>query len=354
MPPLPSSFAIGAVLVVLASIGALAALAHAAARRERRQRRARVRALARRFAAFLSGRRETADVVHDAAHARNATFWGALERVALGAGLVPMRALGRALARNRHVAAERRALADDSPERRERAARRLALIPSPPSRKALRRALTRGPEAATFAAALALARHRDRTALVWLLQHPHALERRPLRARVTAFRAFGPRALPDLAAALATGSDHALEAALIETLGLGGAAHAAPVIARRLRAAPLDGRVAAARALGRLRVADAVPALCRALTDEAWEVRAQAAWALGQIGAEACAPALAAVLTDRAWWVRHHSAYALAGLGETGRAALEKAASTSHDRYAREMAQEALAGGFAAGVGMRA
>ena len=165
-------------------------------------------------------------------------------------------------------------------------------------------------------------------------------------------RAYGRGALPILTDALERGChDAALERALVEVLGLGAHEPATRAIERRLASPDAEVRVAAARALGRLRAGDSARALIAALEDEAWPVRAVAAWALGRIGSvttSGAAPgigALAARLTDRAWWVRRHAAYALWELGEPGRAALRQITEASPDPYARDIAREALGSG---------
>src|SRR5262249_2714696 len=109
------------------------------------------------------------------------------------------------LERSRHVTAERHALRDTAPVRRELAARRLAWIGARRHYRALRRAMLAGPEPATLPAALALARARDAGAFRWILAHPQSLEHRPPQARFALLRAFGPRFVPRIAAALAAG-----------------------------------------------------------------------------------------------------------------------------------------------------
>ncbi len=283
---------------------------------------------------------------HTARVADAEVLWAAVETLSIAPVRVRRRA-GELLERNPYVVAERRALRDDSPWRRELAARRLALLPSPPSRRALRRALVGGPELVTLAAAAALAQHRDRAALRWVLAHGPGLSHRTPRATVALLRSFGPRTLPDIAAALERGTTNPrLERAMIEALGLGCFQAAGAAIAARLQSSELDVRVASARALGRLKSDQASVPLMLALDDPEWPVRAQAAWALGRIGTpEAVAP-LVARLSDLAWWVRRHAAYALLELGEPGHRALTEVGARAPDPYARDMACEALAGGF--------
>jgi HEAT repeat protein len=342
------------IVIVVPAMTLLAAfgVSRAWARRARRRERGQARGLVACIEAHLAGHTSAAELRRAVARAETGTFWCALETLVLEPRRLRWRPLSGSLAGNPHARHERRALRDDSAWRRELAARRLALIAEPASRRALRSALGRGPEIVTLAAALALGRYRDARALRWLIAHPQALARRTARAQVAALRAYGRGALPLFARALEdTGDLAGLERALIETLGLGGYAPAVAAIERRLSGPAPEVQVAAARALGRLEAASSVPALLTALNDEAWPVRAVAAWALGRIGAAAApsaAPAiapLAARLTDRAWWVRRHAAYALWENGEAGRAALRQIADTSPDPYARDMAREALGAG---------
>ena len=290
---------------------------------------------------FLGGHCAAADVMDRAAELDPALFWTVLESRTLESPMTSR--LSRALARCPQVGEERRALRDDSPWRRELAARRLGLVRTRWIRRALRRALVRGPELVTQSAAMALARQRDAGTLRWLLSHPAALAHRTPRARLALLRAFGAGAHGMLLAALEQGvPDRRLERALIDVLGAGDCTAAAGAIAVRLGSADSELRVAAARALGLLRAAPRVPELCGALRDPEWPVRAQAARSLGRLGAPQAVGALGARLEDRAWWVRRHAAYALAVLGEDGRAELERIRGASPDRYAREMADEAL------------
>jgi HEAT repeat protein len=246
-----------------------------------------------------------------------------------------------------HAADERDLLEDESPWRRELAARRLGLVRVPAARRALRRAMVRGPEAVRYAAAMAFGRARDMGALRWLLKHPGALARRTPRGRIAVLSSYGPGAIAELhAALLRAGGDPTLERAIIEILGLAGHGPASPAIEKRLREPDLELRIAAARSLGRLQANDSASALLEALQDADWQVRAQAARALGRMRSPLAVHALAGSLTDRSWWVRRHAAYALAELGEDGRKALSATAAGSEDPYARDMAREALDGGF--------
>jgi HEAT repeat protein len=332
-----------ALFIALAAITGAGYTLRVLQRRERGRARGRVDDLARSLCEFIEHRLPPRALAREAAAAEPDVFWAVLEDlVSRRSGWL---ALSRALAECPHFAAEREALLDNSPWRRELAARRLGLLFSPESRRALRRALRDGPGLVTTAAAAALARYRDLEALRWLLANPAALERRPHRPRVTLLRGFGRRALPDLAAALDRGTgDAAMDRALIEALGLAGCRDASRSIERRLREGDTEQRIAAARALGRMRADDCATTLMGALQDEVWQVRAQAAWALGRMRSDIAMLALPARLSDPAWWVRRHAAYALRELGMEGRRELERIAHGSPDPYARDMAREVLEG----------
>lgn len=340
-PPAAALDLFSALLIMLAAILGAGYTLRVLQRRERRRTRGHVHDLARSLCEFVEHRRSPQALAKEAAAAEPDVFWAALEDLASRrSGWL---ALSRALVGSHHFAAEREALLDKSPWRRELAARRLALLYSPESRRALRCALRDGPGLVTAAAAVALARYRDLEALRWLLANPAALERRPHRPRVTLLRSFGRRALPELAAALDHGTgDAAMDRALIEALGLADFRDARRSIERRLRDGDAEQRIAAARALGRMRADDCVTALMGALQDEVWQVRAQAAWALGRTRSELAILALPARLTDPAWWVRRHAAYALREFGMEGNRELERIAHESPDPYARDMAREVL------------
>ena len=343
LPSFPHAGAASALLVVAAAIAGAGWTLRALQRRERRRERRETAELALDLRAFLELRLSAPALAAAAEAAEPGAFWSALEDlVSRGPGWLR---LSRALADCPHVERERRALRDDSLWRRELAARRLALLFSPASRRALRDALEEGPELVTAAAAAALARYRDPAALRWLLAHPEALARRPHRLRVSLLRAFGRRGLGELAAALQRGTgDAAMDRALIEALGLAGDGAARRAVERRLREGDVEQRVAAARALGRMDAGDCAVSLVAALQDPAWPVRAQAARALGELHADIALLALPARLTDPAWWVRHHAAHALRELGAEGRRELERIAGGSPDPYARDMARDVLDG----------
>jgi len=338
-------FALGA-LVLAAPVLAALGIARAIGRRTRQQRRAAIDTLAAQVEAFLAAQLEPRALHRAATRAAPEILWSALEV----RSLVPRRqrlvALSVALAGIRHTRLERRALSDDSPWRRELAARRLALIEEPASRHALRTALETGPAGVTFAAALALGAYRDARSLRWLIAYPAAIISRPPKVRSAVLRAYGRGALPVLTEALERRShEPALERAMIEALVAGHAIGAGPLVAARLSSPDPELRIAAARALGRLPAPEAAAALIAALADPAWPVRAAAAGALGRLRVPAAIGPLAARLTDTGWWVRRHSAYALRAIGDEGLKALRRIAETSPDPYARDIAREALGSG---------
>lgn len=338
----------------LLTVAGFLALGRAIARRHRRLARERLAAMLVRWREFAQGAPGERDVRRLARATDPTTFWSALETLSLELKRGERRRLSDAIARVPHVKAERRALRDESPWRRELAARRLGLIHAFDSRSALRGALQQGPEPVAYAAAAALARQRDGRTLAWIFAHPSYFASRPPRQRTALLRAFGPAATPRIAAELAQGiADPGLERAAIERLGAAGHTASGPEIRRRLEHPSLELRVAAARALGWLGDTANVPALVTALGDRAWEVRAQAARALGRIGDPDAVSALADRLGDEQWWVRRHAAYALAELGLEGEAVLRLESKLSNDRYARDIAGEALAVGPARGPELR-
>jgi hypothetical protein len=338
--PWPAAIAVVLALIALASYGV-----RALGRRRRRHLRGRHRALVRAFLRHVDGEESAERVARSADSADEGCYWTALETLSVRLKRAQWLRLSRALAQSRHAAAERRALVDDSPWRRALAARRLSLLRSRASWRALRRAMVRGPEMVTLAAATALARFHDRRALRWILAHEGALKHRHRNALIALLRAFGRSGLPVMARALTRGIHNPrVELAVVDALGLGAYVQAREAIEARLAAGDLDLRAAAARALGQMQAIECATSLIAALRDPAWQVRAQAARALGRMRAPLAIHALAARLTDPSWWVRHHAAYALRDLGEDGQATLRHVIADSPDPYARDMAHEALTG----------
>ncbi|MEY4374296.1 MAG: hypothetical protein RL760_462 [Candidatus Eisenbacteria bacterium] len=300
--------------------------------------------LYRLLSARLDGRLQPAEVRRAAAGVSHDAFWDAIGALALTLRMRERRALARTLEGSRHVARERRRLLASLPVmRRERAAYRLGLLPSPRTRRLLRRAMVQGPDLVSFAAARALARHRDLRSLRWLLEQPASVTRQPIALLSGLLRAFGPRGRALLITALERGlADPRMVCACVDALGMTRCRSARGSIEARLASPHLEVRVAAARALGRLGMPEAIPALMPLLADDRWPVRAMTAQALGRLSASPAVDALAIVVTDSSWWVRHHAAYALAAIGGDGHDALCAIAARSPDRYAREMAREAL------------
>ena len=334
-------FIAGATLAAV--LGTAVGLSRAVRRQVRTDRRDRRDALADTLARVARKQQDLGSMAAVCQAVDAETFWRAVDRDDTRRGDRARLRLGRGLMTVSHVRVERERLFDDDPARAHAAAGRLGCLPSPESRRDLRRALALGPEPVAAAAARALARHRDRAALRWILARPQRLKRRSVAVWIGLLRGFGRRGLPVIAAALERGvEDRRLLRAGYEALGFGGYRDGTAAIARGLEHKDEEVRIAAARALGRLRAGDQAAALTATLRDRVWQVRALGAWALGRARvADALAP-LTASVNDRAWWVRRHSAYALARLGAPGLEALRGVAAGSPDRYAREMAQEAL------------
>jgi hypothetical protein len=336
-----------AITIVLTCIALALYLGRAFSRRQRRRDRGEARSMLRLMQGTLRGEPWTDRMKRTATRTDAATFWAVIERLSIGPYRRRLRDLASTLERNPHVTAERARLRDDSPWRRELAARRLGLLPCKGSSRPLRRVLRRGPESVRLACAHALAKARDLGALRWLLAHPEKLSRRTRRAWADLLAAFRRRGLPEIAAAFERGITHpTLELAAIDVLGRGGYRGARDRLERYLADGTLEQRVAAARALGQLQAVECSTSLLRALKDEAWQVRSQAARALGRVRSMVAIEALASRLTDPSWWVRHHAAYALGALGQDGQETLRRVAQTSPDPYARDMAREVLDGGI--------
>ena len=344
-PPASVSPTTGFVIAAVAGAIFVALLAARAAHRAARERdRGRTAELFRLFAARLAGSVPDEDLRTAARETTAEYFWAAMEALAGSLRQRERVALSRSLGRNPHAIAERRILTErNSDDRRERAARRLGLLPSARSRRALRKALFAGPESVRFAAARSLAAHRDMRALAWLLTHPRALAGRPQPALSGLLRAFGPRGRAILITALDRGIGVSrVECATLDALGVSRCRSARAAIEARLNSSHPEIRIAAARSLGRLGMGESIPALMVSLADTAWPVRAQAARSLGRLRAAPAVEALALCVADPSWWVRRHAAYALAILGAEGRDALCELVARSSDPYAREMAREAL------------
>lgn len=295
------------------------------------------------FARFLAGEIQGDELLETVGQARPDAFWAALDAFMAGASEEERRQLSGQLLTLPAVRRERGSLRDLSSWRRALAARRLGMLDAPEMCEPLRKAMARGPERVTLTAALALARLRDRQALRWLLQHPRATRKRTRRQLAGLLERFGPEVVEVLRAALASGDAAApIYAAAIDVLGLRGDLESVGRLEGVLRSGPLDARVAAARALGRIAAPGSRPALIAALDEDAWQVRAQAARALGAIPDPANVAPLAGRVGDVAWWVRRHAAYALGRHGEEGARALEEIDRSDQDLFAADVAREVL------------
>lgn len=339
--PLPLAVSIVAAFIALAIY---AVRAHG--RRSRRRARRRQREFARLLGRLLDGRTRPEAVRRIAAEMSQAEFWAVLERSSQRWRRRDWMRVSVALEHHPFVKQERRALLDESPWRRELAARYLSLVASRASRRALRRGLSRGPEMVSLACARSLARYRDLAALRWILDHPGVLARRPRNVLAALFRSFGRKGGPVLAAALEQEFEHPhVECAVIDAVGRMHERSARAAIERRLRSPILDARIAACRALGEMQAVESGTSLLAALRDDAWQVRAQAARALGRARVMIALHTLPSKLSDPSWWVRRHSAYALGEMGHEGQSALRHIVDSSNDPYARDMAREVLEGG---------
>jgi HEAT repeat protein len=295
------------------------------------------------FARYLTEQSRPERVVLVAVNARPEVFWDALDSVADGIGGEEWERISQLLRELPEVARERRRLARGESWRRALAARRLGLLRMQEAREELREAMAAGPSDVTLAAAVALARLADLSALEWLLEHPEATARRSHRQLAALLRRFGPDGLPLLRRAIArTRVDQPIHLAAIEAIGRSQDRAASHVLTVLLQHEDVETRIAAARALGGAGDRAAVPALVAALKDEAWQVRAQAARALGSLAAPEAVEPLAALLHDLTYWVRHNAAHAMAELGGAGEAALRAMAESGEDRYGAEIAAEAL------------
>ena len=125
--------------------------------------------------------------------------------------------------------------------------------------------------------------------------------------------------------------------AVLDILGRVRPLHAAPWLVERLDDPETDVRARACHALGCIGDPNRAYELTRALDDPDWPVRAMAAKALGRVRHTAAIPALAKALGDDEWWVRFNAAHALRAMNAKGLEALERALE-SPDRFARHQA----------------
>src|SRR5262245_59644926 len=148
MPTSPWNVALPLPLAIAIMIGCIARAGHlvrANDRRGRRRARGEVARLREALDRFLAEASDPADLDRVARRASPGAFWNALESCAPRLRYVHWLRLSRALEANPFSVLERRALREESPWRRMLAAKRLGLLRSERSRRALRRALVAGP-----------------------------------------------------------------------------------------------------------------------------------------------------------------------------------------------------------------
>jgi hypothetical protein len=299
--------------------------------------------LALAFARFITGETGGFALRRVMAAARPEAFWAALEAFTDNIAGEEWRVVSRELLPLDEVESECRRLRHPSAWTRALAARHLGLLNARGMRASLREAMRRGPSLATFTAALALARMRDREALDWLLDHPDATALRSRQQLVALLKRFGRGGVSILREAISGWTVQSpIHLAAVEVVGVWEDHESLPALGRMLRAGDLEARVAAARALGGIGGRSALPALVAALDDQAWQVRAQAARALGRMPDPNSIAPLGACVRDVAWWVRRNAAYAIALHGAAGRVTLEAIARQRNDVFASEMAAEVL------------
>ena len=110
-----------------------------------------------------------------------------------------------------------------------------------------------------------------------------------------------------------------------------------PWLVERLKDPHPDIRARACHALGCLADPHTAGELAHALRDDAWPVRAMAAKALGRLKSVENYGALRVALGDPEWWVRNNAARALRTVGRRGLLVLEEALGDD-DRFARHQA----------------
>jgi HEAT repeat protein len=197
------------------------------------------------------------------------------------------------------------------------------------------------------AAARALGKSGDPSALTSLLAALSAEPPLPAGVVGMAVLDLGTPALPALRSALDTGAP-AAQTLAAELLGLHGDLPASPALELLVRGhdRPVPVRRAAAGALGRIGSPAATDVLVRALGSP--ELTATAAQALGRIGDPFALPALVAGLAATEPEARAACANALAALGPDGRDALTSAAAGRHAAGAAAQAARAALDALAA------
>jgi len=133
------------------------------------------------------------------------------------------------------------------------------------------------------------------------------------------------------------GLSHEGQLAVLDIVGQVRPISATPWLVERLKDESADIRARACHALGSIGDPNVGPELAAAMNDEEWPVRAMAAKALGRMRCSDAIPQLVGALRDEEWWVRHNAARALRAIGRRGLEALENLVSDS-DAFAREQA----------------
>jgi HEAT repeat protein len=198
-----------------------------------------------------------------------------------------------------------RAMRDESPEVRMRAAKSLGLLGGTASARELIHAL----------------QETNRWSTIRIADILTGMGRKVVEELITAF--------PELSMAG--------KLAVLDILGRIRPLHSAVWLVERLGDPETDVRARAAHALGCIGDPGRSYDLIRALEDAEWPVRAMAAKALGRVRHTAAIPALCSALGDPQWWVRSNAAHALRALGPKGLEALERMLD-SPDRFARHQA----------------
>ncbi|MFE9776193.1 HEAT repeat domain-containing protein [Streptomyces sp. NPDC005931] len=242
-------------------------------------------------------------------------------------------------------------LGSRSPVRRGRAAHVLGQLRHREAAAPLCRLLDdRDPEVRT-AAARALGRTGDPTAVPHLLASLYGPRTVPPKVVSASLVALGADAWPAVTAGLRD-PQSLVRAVAIEVLGATGAIARVPDIVRALREDPeAEVRIRAARALGRLGMPDGLePLLAAVLPGRPVALRIVAAGALGQLGAVAATGSLTELLGDTDPHVAAAATRALLRLGPAGGAALREAADGRLGARAAAQARAALAEAAVGGV----
>lgn len=125
--------------------------------------------------------------------------------------------------------------------------------------------------------------------------------------------------------------------AVLDIVGRVRPVSATPWLIEKSNDESVDIRARACHALGNIGDPIVGKELITKLSDNDWPVRAMAAKALGRMLLVGAIPELSRALRDRQWWVRHNAARALRAIGPGGLEALEELVADD-DAFAREQA----------------